>query len=427
MSGIEVKELGEYIPKEKCTISLNKLKEFVNVPYYIPWYFSSESNKVFPLFLQEISDLNPTKWQIPGILTRNPFFDHTQIKYFAAYKNEQPVGRIMVYKDYKYNEFNGGDFGWFGLFESIDDKFVAKHLLETATEYLKQNGCKKVLGPAKFNANGEIGLLIEGFDKKPYFMEPYNTPYYHEFFESFGFEKENDWFSMHTNEELSKKYMEKIENLMKLTKGTKRDPLSNGFVIRNIDFKNIKNEIKIIKSLYNPIWNEGTHPQFVQMTDAEFNGLAAGIKTVALEDLIFIVEKEIESNQMKPIGVSVSVPNINEVINEYDLKIKDYVPSKKFLNFKDLKRDISIFDNMNKCLKEKNFKSMRILILGVEKKYRLSGIDAWLYYETARKALSIGIKEASGSELADINFDITNPLFKMGEKAMTWRVYYLNV
>jgi hypothetical protein len=236
--------------------------------------------------------------------------------------------------------------------------------------------------------------------------------------------KENDWYSMHTNEELSRKYMEKIENLLKVLSGTRKDPLSNGFSIRNISFKNMKQEIETIKKLYNPVWGEGNHPQFVQMNDAEFNILAAGIKTIALEDLIFVVEKE-----GKPIGVSVSVPNINEVINEYDSdsKRKNYLPSKNFFSIRDLKRDISIFSSIKQRLKEKKFEGMRILILGVEKQYRLSGIDARLYYETSKKALSIGIKEASGSELADINFDITNPLFKMGEKAMTWRVYSLNL
>jgi hypothetical protein len=48
------------------------------------------------------------------------------------------------------------------------------------------------------------------------------------------------------------------------------------------------------------------------MTKEEFETLAIGIKTIALEDLIFIVEKD-----KTPIGVSISLPNINEIIEEY--------------------------------------------------------------------------------------------------------------
>ncbi len=421
MSDIEMKVLGEYIPGVKSSISLNKLKKFVNVPFYIPWYKSKESNKVFPLFMQEISDLNP-KWNIPGLISRNPFFDHAQIKYFAAYKDDEPVGRIMAFIDHNYNKENNENTGWIGLFESIEDRYVAEQIIDNGVQYLNEKGCEKVNGPAKFNANGEIGLLIDGFEKKPYFMEPYNPPYYQKFFESFGFEKENDWYSMQTDEYLSNAYMKKSQAIIKRLLGTKRCHIKNGFNIRNINFKDMKKEIDIIKNLYNNAWSQGNHPQFVKMTDNEMYSLASGLKKIALEELIFIAEKD-----KKPIGVSVSLPNINEAIEEYDqsnyTRNSSMKPSRNFINYHDLKRDISIFSNIKKRFKEKGFQSMRILILGVEKEYRKSAIDARLYIETAKNALSYEIKQGSGSQLADTNLDITNPLFKIGKMAFTWRVY----
>jgi len=117
MENIIIKDLGEYIPGKFNSVSLNKLKEFIVVPYYIDWYKSSQSRKIFPLFLQELSDLNPASFQIPGILTRNPFFEHAQIKYFAAYgSGKNPIGRIMAFVDYKYNEQHKESTGGFGLF-----------------------------------------------------------------------------------------------------------------------------------------------------------------------------------------------------------------------------------------------------------------------------------------------------------------------
>src|SRR5680860_1684120 len=82
----------------------------------------------------------------------------------------------MAYIDYNYNETHGEKIGWLGLFEAIENSDAAEMLLDTGNNYLKKNGCTKITGPAKYNANGEIGLLVDGFDKKPYFMEPYNTP-----------------------------------------------------------------------------------------------------------------------------------------------------------------------------------------------------------------------------------------------------------
>ncbi|MHB1346893.1 MAG: hypothetical protein ACYCXK_05305 [Candidatus Humimicrobiaceae bacterium] len=421
MVNIFIKDLGEHVPGEKNTISLDSIKEFVTVPYYIDWYRSRESNKVFPIFLQEVSDLNATNIHIPGILTKNPFFKHTQIKFFIAYENNIPAGRIMAFIDYNYNKTHQEKIGWLGLFESAERTEISEMLIETGIGYLKENGCTRITGPAKFNANGEVGLLVDGFDKKPYFMEPYNAPYYAQYFEKFGFKKENDWFSMNTDYLLSSEYMTRIENLLEKMNGTSRNDRWNEFTIRNIDFKKIKSEIKTIKDLYNPIWSKGSHPQFTEMTKEEFDILALGIKSIALEELIFIVEKD-----GRPVGISVSVPNINEIIIEHD-KNNLYMPSKKLFSPKDLKRDLDIFGTIKKRLRSKKFTGMRVLILGVDEKYRKTGIDSKLYYKTARAALAIGMKHGSGSQLADKNFDILNPLFKIGKIAMTWRVYELKI
>jgi hypothetical protein len=157
------------------------------------------------------------------------------------------------------------------------------------------------------------------------------------------------------------------------------------------------------------------------MTDKEFDILAMGIKSIALEDLIFIVEKD-----HAPIGVSVSVPDINEVIEEYDRQ-NPHIPSRKFFSIGDLKRDLNIFNIIKKRLKEKKFAGLRIMILGVREEYRKANIDSKLYYKTFKTGRDLGFIHGSGSQLADINLDIINPLFKMGKKSMTWRVFSLDI
>ena len=135
--------------------------------------------------------------------------------------------------------------------------------------------------------------------------------------------------------------------------------------------------------------------------------------------MIFIVEKD-----KQPIGVSVNIPDINEVIGEYD-KNNMAIPSNKFFSLKDLGRDLNIFNRIKKRLKTKNFSRVRILILGVKKEYRKAGIDLKLYYLIEKNAVKMGITQGSASQLADINMDIINPIFKLGKVAHTWRVYGL--
>lgn len=415
-----IKELGEYKPDSFNSLNLNKLKEFVIVPYYIGWYRSRQSNKIFPLFIQEIESLNPTSITIPGVMGRNPFFNHAQVKFFTACDNNRPAGRIMAFIDYNYNHKYKDRIGWFGLFESIEDRRVAEMLINAAIDYLKKNGCKRMIGPAKFNAGGEVGLLISGFKNKPYFMEPYNPPYYKDYFESFGLTRENDWYSVVTDEIISGKYMSRVKKV--LDKISKRKPRSQDRVeIRKADFKDYKNEIKKIRELYNDIWESDRHPQQVRMTDAEFNYLAMGIKAVAMEGLIFIVEANGE-----PVGLSVNIPDINEVIEGFDKKWT-HMPSGSFFSFRDLNRDIKIYTRIRKKIKEKGFTRLRILLLGVKKNYRKRGIESRVYYTISNSAINNGFKSASGSQLADINQDIINPIFRLGKVAFTWRVYKIDI
>lgn len=157
------------------------------------------------------------------------------------------------------------------------------------------------------------------------------------------------------------------------------------------------------------------------MTDAEFDVLALGLKEISLEELIFIVEKD-----GKPIGISVNIPDINEVIVEMDGRT-DYMPSTRFYSPRDIIRDLRIFINTKKRLKQKRFSRMRFFILGVEGKHRKTGIDSKLFWSIKEKALELGITRGSASQLADINMDIINPIFKIGKTALTWRVYGLNI
>ncbi len=416
-----VKELGEYVPGHTNTLSLNKIKEFVTIPYHIEWYKTPGSKKIFPLFLQELSDLNPTPKTIPGLITRNPYFDHAQIKYFIAYRDRKPVGRIAAFIDYTYTENGDGKIGWFGLFESEQHTGTARMLIDSAVEYLKANSCTKIIGPAKFNAGGEIGLLVDGFENEPYFMEPYNAPYYQDFFVDYGFKKENDWYSVNIDKIISKSYMEKVDRIFNRILNHRRAERFKDYKIRNVDFSNLRSEIETIRELYNPIWNEGNHPQQIKMTDAEFDMLALGLKEISLEELIFIVEKD-----GKPVGISVNIPDINEVIAEMDGHAT-YMPSTRFYSPKDIIRDLKIFINIKKRLRQKRFSRMRFFILGVDERHRKTGIDSKLFWSIKEKALELGITRGSASQLADINMDIINPIFKIGKTAMTWRVYGLKV
>jgi len=56
----------------------------------------------------------------------------------------------------------------------------------------------------------------------------------------------------------------------------------------------------------------------------------------------------------------------------------------------------------------------RVPMLGVKKKYRRLGIDAWFYYETYRMLVEKKIKWLEMSWLLADNKSIVDPMYRMG-------------
>lgn len=421
------KETGsvDYYHGKKCNlfeISLKDLKEFISIPWKISWYKSNSSNKVFPSVIQEMVDLNPdfkiAKRFFPGY---NPFFTHLKfLQYYVSYEDGKPSGRVAAIIDNNYleKEFDG-TIGIIGLFESENIE-SGRELLKAAVQDLKRNGALKIIGPMRFNASGEVGLLIDGFDIAPMTMEPYNPPYYQEIFQEFG-EKENDWFSFIVDFKSAESYMERIMNFSRNGINLENMFQNNGINIREITLKNFKEEVEKIKKIYNSAWDTVEHPQFEKVTDEEFTYIANNLRTALIPEFVFLVE-EVNNSSPNVIGISVTIPNVNEVIKRVDTEhFPNFVPSNAPIGVIDLKRDLKILSELKKTLKEKKFKTSRVFILGTLKKK--VGLDAILYKRTYENSKRYGISFGSASQIADTNLNMVNPLLKMGKIGCTWRVY----
>jgi len=127
----------------------------------------------------------------------NPVHQHLTAGYFIALREQFPVGRIAAIRD----SLNPDpETGFFGCFECENDPEAAAALVAAARQWLINNGCPRMIGPATFNTNQQVGLLIEGHEAGPQIMLPYNPPYYRNLLENAGLLKETDlvtfsWFS----------------------------------------------------------------------------------------------------------------------------------------------------------------------------------------------------------------------------------------
>lgn len=351
------------------------VKSFIDFPHEL---FKGDPNYVPEIFIGQKELMSPKK---------NPFFKHSKVQLFLAYKDENIVGRIAAIRNNNYNNFSGEQAGFFGFFDVIEDYEVARMLLDKAIFWIKQEGLKKALGPTNFSSNDTMGILVEGFDRPPTIMMTYNKPYYPEFLDRYGFEKDMDllayWLPTSTASQRSILLAERLEERLN----------KRGITIRKVRLKDFKQEAALIKEVYNAAWEKNWG--FVPATDEEFQHLAEGLKLIINPDFTYIAEHE-----GKPIGFSLSVPDINEIL-------------------RGVKRGRLLPFGIFKLLYGKNrVKKVRIITLGVIPGYRKMGIEAIFYAWNIRSAQKYNLDGGEASWILE-----NNALMNKGMEDLNAKVY----
>ncbi len=158
------------------------------------------------------------------------------------------------------------------------------------------------------------------------------------------------------------------------------------------------NELKRIREVYNDAWS----PNYgaVAMTEAEFKEIARVLKPLLVPELVIVVEVN-----NKVVGVSLSVPNYNEVLK----RLNGNLGLLEMLKFLYYKRSIS---------------EVRLVIMGVCKEYQKMGLESLLYLESFKAGKRLGYKGGELSWTLEDNHEVNNGIKKMGGKLYKkWRIY----
>ena len=363
-----------------------------------------ESNKVLMQFIKMQWDIykDDPNWVPPLIMDRkklldknkNPFFQHAEMELFLAYKDGNIAGRIAAITNENHNKFHEDNLGFFGFFESIDDVEVSNKLFETAESWIKEKGKDGILGPMNPSSNDELGLLVDGFESPPYVLMCHNPEYYGKLIEKAGYDKAKDLFAWYIDSETASKNISE-----KMFRVAEKSAEKYGLNVRTINFKNMDEEVKNLREVYNNAWSKNWG--FVPMTDEEFNHLAADMKQVADPDFIFIVEKD-----GRPIGFSLTLPNLNEVL----IKIKNgkLFPTGLFKLLFGLKK----------------VKTVRVITLGIVKEYQFGGFSSIMILKSIKTALDKGLQGGEMSWILEDNHAMNSPIESLGSKKhKTYRIY----
>ena len=256
----------------------------------MPWSIYRDDSKWVPPLLKERLDL---------LSSRHPYFEHANARFWLATRNGDLVGRVSAQVDQLSPKNESGKIGYFGMFECINDRALAKELLNRAEEWLKACGKNFVRGPFSLSINQESGLLVDGFDTQPFFMMGHAQPYYQDLLSECGYVKAKDLYAW-----FNKTDFKRPSAMQRLLQRYHRR-----IVIRNLDKKQAKQELKLVLEIFNDAWinNWG----FVPFTEKEFLHLGAEMLQFFPPEYFKIAEYDQQS-----VGMIVTLPNINELIED---------------------------------------------------------------------------------------------------------------
>jgi GNAT superfamily N-acetyltransferase len=166
------------------TCDPSEVRRFLRLPFRL---YRDHPLWVPPLLIDARAQLDPDK---------HPFYEHSEAEFFLALRDGEDVGRIALLENKPYNEYQDKRWAQFFLFECTEDFEVAQALFDRALEWAKGRNLTKLVGPKGFGALDGYGMLVEGFEHRPAMtMVSYNPPYYSQFLERLGFQKEVDFIS----------------------------------------------------------------------------------------------------------------------------------------------------------------------------------------------------------------------------------------
>ncbi|MGM0743923.1 GNAT family N-acetyltransferase [Rhodohalobacter sp.] len=344
-------------------------KEFINFPYS---HYEDDEYWVPPLLMEQKKLLNPQK---------NPFYKNAEIALFNAEHEGKPAGRLAAIIDHRYNDYHNAKTGFFGFFECIDRQSTADLLFRVAEDWLRDRGMADVLGPANPSMMDEIGILVEGFDKYPSIMMPYHKSYYDELLKGSGYEKEMDLLTYLVTQDSVDR--DRANRAMEIVK--KRLP---SISIRKIKLKKIKEEVKIIREIFNSAWKNNWG--FIPLSSEEFDALAKDLKTIVDPDFAHIAEID-----GKPVAFSVALPDYNQI-------------------FRDMNGKLLPFGWLKILIKKNKIDKVRTALMGVIPEYQGRGIDVLLHREAIENGLVEGVYSSEVGWILENNVQMVRVAEKIG-------------
>jgi len=311
---------------------------------------------------------------------RGIFFKDGEAEFFLAFKDGQPAGTLCLAEEKARTRYLGHAECMYGFVECADDYAVFEAMFAHAERWARARGMTALYGPFNLDREDSRGILIEGRDRPPAIYLAHHPPYYKEFFERYGFQKDDDdgvAYAIDVN----------LDNprIQKLARVAERVRAKNPhFRVRGANLADKDAEIDRIVYLQNR--GLAHFPGHVPYTRADIESMV--LPLLDLVDLELVLFAEADG---QPAGFFPGVPNFNEILIHLNGLRYPWDYLRAFLHRKD----------RPKCL------SIKSIVVAPE--YWDTGLALLLFDEMAKRAVARGYQWADLSLTGENNPD-TRPL-----------------
>jgi GNAT superfamily N-acetyltransferase len=270
--------------------SKQEFKSFINLAWEI---YRGDKNWVPPL-RSELMDV---------LLGKNDRPEEAGNRaWFMAWQDGRAVGRLGVGINRDMNDKKQRQEGYLTLFECIDDEAAAFALFDAAAAWLQERHMDSIKGPmSPTSADDMRGLLVEGFNGQPVFLNSYNPPYYPALFEKYGFVKYEDYYAYYLDAHTSQ-----LDTLIESVAYARQ---KYGFYIRSVGRKEIDAAVSDIKTILDTAmpeeWADLTPPSL-----EEIQNEAERFKLIFQEGDLQIAY----TDEGRPIGFMLALNDYNQVL-----------------------------------------------------------------------------------------------------------------
>ena len=187
------------------------------------------------------------------------------------------------------------DCAYIGFFECIPDAGAARCLFRAAEAQALKCGCQSVIGPVDASFWIRYRLKTNSFDRTPYTGEPYNLPYYEDFFLENGYGVSGEYVS-NRYETVPQSFLNK-KNIRRLRYFTEK-----GYTICSPDKGSFAKSLHEIYRMLIPLYSD--FQTFSHITEDEFCALYSAVRQAADLDMV-----KIAYQNGKAVGFFVTLPN----------------------------------------------------------------------------------------------------------------------